>query len=459
MEHAHGPQPERRDVLSVGAIGIASLVLPSAAASASGESPPAGEPQGSGLSAPTGVTAVPIGYVSDDATGAIRVTWDAVDGATSYRVGWATVSSGNGPYTYEAAGTATSFDLVGRVGTDTIHHVVVEASDDSSAFTSTELTCSSVVATGGDVTTFVGNGTIGAAGTTYVVHTFATVGASSFTLNAPYALDHLIVGGGGGGGGCTGRGMCAGGGGGGGVVTGTRALGAATAGETLPVVVGAGGTGGGDIALVESPGVAGYATAGDPSSFDAVTALGGGAGGSAPFTGNADVGDPYALPTPYAGFAAERATGGGGVGQTARQLGASGNDSNGGNGTLSAVATGQRAGGGGGAGGSGNATAGTDTSGQGGIGIASSITGTRTEYGSGGGGGKRGTGSGGPGGVIAGLVTAGGAGGRDAAGSPGVSGRGGGGGGAGRNTEPPVGDAIGGPGGAGIVVVRYALPS
>lgn len=228
--------------------------------------------------------------------------------------------------------------------------------------------CSSVVATGGDITTFVGDGTIGAAGTTYVVHTFATVGASLFTLNAPYALDHLIVGGGGGGGGCTGRDMCAGGGGGGAVVTGTRTLEAATAGETLAVVVGDGGAGGGDIALVESPGVAGYAAAGDASSFDGVTALGGGAGGSAPFTGNADVGDPYALPTPSTVFTEERSTGGGGVGQTKSQLGAIG-----------------------------NATAGTDTSGRGGIGIASSITGTRTEYDSGGGGGKRGTGSGGRG--------------------------------------------------------------
>jgi hypothetical protein len=334
---AHGSRPDRRDVLTVGAVGITSLVLPSAAAAASGEIPPIGE-QGSVLSAPTGVTAVPIGYVSDDATGAIRVTWDAVDGATSYRVGWATVSSGNGPYTYEAAGTATSFDLVGRVGTDTIHHVVVEASDDSATFTSAELTSSSVVATGGDITTFVGDGTIGAAGTTYVVHTFATVG--TFKLNRSIDVEHLVVGGGGGGGGCTGRSMSAGGGGGGGVKTGsvTRSAG------DYGVVVGAGGRGGADVGLTTAP--ESYAIGGDSSSFGEVIALGGGAGGSAPYTGFSgsptDAVGKVALPTPSTEFPDPKATGGGGLGQAFRQLGAEGSQSprrDGGNGTADATGT------------------------------------------------------------------------------------------------------------------------
>ncbi len=152
------------------------------------------------------VTATPLGYVSAGATGAVRVTWDAVAGATSYQVGWATVSSGSGPYTFEDVVSGTSHDLVGLAGSDTTHHVVVRASDGASSLDSAEVTASSVVATGGSITSFVGDGTNGTTGTTYVVHTFATVRSDALTLNAAYALDHLIVGGGG----CTGRGMCVG---------------------------------------------------------------------------------------------------------------------------------------------------------------------------------------------------------------------------------------------------------
>jgi hypothetical protein len=60
-------------------------------------------------------------------------------------------------------------------------------------------------------------------GTTYVIHTFTTVGATSFIVSSSVACDYLVVAGGGGGG--TGRG---GGGGGGGVLQGSVTLTTAT---------------------------------------------------------------------------------------------------------------------------------------------------------------------------------------------------------------------------------------
>ena len=474
-----GAQPvsvsRRRALRAVGtaaALGVTVLVLPHAAAASSGTAGPGTENGGTesagtenggtesaGLVAPT-VTAEPIGYVGSD-TGAIRIEWSPVTGATGYEVGWATAPGA--AYTFIAtAGDTTSYDLTGLVGTDTTHHVVVRATaGGTSGGTSSEVTSSSVIATGGTVTLSPEAGT-----PTHVVHSFATGG--TFKLNRSIDVEHLVVGGGGGGGGCTGRDFCAGGGGGGGVVTGSVTR---TAGDYV-VVVGAGGRGGPDVAITGnppvSPGADGYARGGDSSSFGEVVALGGGAGGSAPFSGTADGGDPAALPSPNTESTAAKATGGGGAGQTSSQVGAGVSPRKGGNGTSSAIVASQRAGGGGGAGGDGNAGSGT-TSGSGGVGVASSISGTSVEYGSGGGGGKRDTGDSGPGGLSdpsdLGLVTAGGRGGLDAAGSAGVEGRGGGGGGSGRRggstpgLNPAAGVAVGGAGGSGVVIVRVALPS
>ncbi|MGA1077262.1 MAG: hypothetical protein ACO307_19385, partial [Ilumatobacteraceae bacterium] len=143
----------------------------------------------------------PIGYVSDANTGAIRVSWNPVTDATGYSVGWATTSSGNGPYTPIDVGNVTSYDLTGRVGTDTTHYIVVSATDgDTVSLNSTEVTSSPVIATGGTVTTFTGNGTIGDAGINYVVHEFTSVGTTTFVLNRSRDGQYLVVGGGGGGG-------------------------------------------------------------------------------------------------------------------------------------------------------------------------------------------------------------------------------------------------------------------
>lgn len=234
------------------------------------------------------------------------------------------------------------------------------------------------------------------------------------------------------------------------------------------VVVGAGGRGGADVALTDATAPVSYAIGGDSSSFGEVIALGGGAGGSAPYKGFSatdDVGK-VALPTPSTEFPDLKATGGGGLGQSFSQPGASGSVSperNGGNGTADVTNTfsgneKQRAGGGGGAGGNGTAGSGT-TSGNGGVGVASSISGTDVEYGSGGGGGKRTGGSSGSGGALPGSSTAGGDGGRDAAGSNGVVGRGGGGGGGSDGSPSGTSVGVGGDGGSGVVIVRVALPS
>ena len=449
----------RRDVLAVGSLGITSSLLPRSAAAASLDGAVAAAP-----AAPTIASAEPAGYLlttGEDANGAIEVTWGEVGGATSYTVSTRT-PSGSGGYVVAGTTTATTLTVTDLAETAT-YDVVVEASNEVGASGPSEpaTAVGTLVATGGTVTSFVADGTNGDDRTRYVVHTFTMLGTSTLTLHRSRALAYLVVGGGGGGGGLTGRGMCAGGGGGGGVVAGDRASADTAVGEPLTIVVGAGGAGGPDASLTASPGADGYARSGASSSFDGVAALGGGAGGSAPFGGGtAETGDAAALPAPNTVATAAKATGGGGVGQATRQLGATGSSWNGGAGTSSSTAASQFGGGGGGAGGDGTATTDASTSGRGGVGVASSITGTRVEYGSGGGGGKRDTGSGGPGGALAGLVSAGGAGGRDAAGSPGVAGRGGGGGGAGRvSSVPSVGNAVGGGGGSGVVIVRYAIPS
>jgi hypothetical protein len=114
-----------------------------------------------------------------------------------------------------------------------------------------------VSATGGTVLT-PGNG--------FKYHTFTSPG--TFTVSSGSAnMDILIVSGGGGGG----AGYYTGGGGAGGVVYGPLI---STVSGSYPVVVGPGGPGGLPFA--------GTAGDGTPSSFDIVTAIGGGGGGSGP---------------------------------------------------------------------------------------------------------------------------------------------------------------------------------
>ncbi len=235
--------------------------------------------------------------------------------------------------------------------------------------------------------------------------TFKT-GSCSWTVPpAITSVDYLIVGGGGSGGAGNGAnlaGLNGGGGGGGGVLTGTRTL---TPGAAIPVVAGVGGY------------WAGYGNSGGsgwPSTFDGLTALGGGGGATGGRAG-----------------AAGSSGGGGGANL---QAGGAGTTGQGFAGQTPGV-NGQ----GGGGGGSGEA-GGTDGVGQGGDGKSSSITGTSTFYGGGGGGAGTSSG-GGDGGGGAGGTSYG------AGGVAGTNWTGGGGGGGNMS--------FGAYGGSGVVIVSY----
>ena len=241
----------------------------------------------------------------------------------------------------------------------------------------------------------------------------------SLTLDLGFFADYLIVGGGGGGGD-----NLAGGGGAGGFLQGT---GVQITNQIYPVVVGAGGAG---AIAGSSP-----SASGANSSWNNITALGGGAGGSAGKAGTAGG---------SGGGAGARfnAANGGGSGSTG-QGNAGGDDVNPG-------WTNAGGGGGGGAGAPGQNNASTSRGGDGGAGLASTITGQSIFYAGGGGGGFdiRNGNSGGLGGN-----GGGGMGGRNGAPTAGTAntGGGGGGGGGGGSTNPS-----GANGGSGVVVLRYA---
>jgi|GEM_PF-562070 len=244
----------------------------------------------------------------------------------------------------------------------------------------------------------------------YRIHTFTTVGNSTFTPPAGVtSVEYLVVAGGGAGSSTNGGG----GGGGGGFLTGT-----ASVSGNVSVVVGAGGVGSASIGMN-----------GSNSSFGTINAMG---GGGSPNGGN--------------GF--NGGSGGGGGIAAISYLGGSGFPGQGYNGGNNNVASPYPGGGGGGAGGAGANGAGSQ-SGVGGIGRASSITGTLTYYAGGGGGGQSAQGA------VWGAGGLGGGGNGGTASSPapqsGTNGLGGGGG-AGGN-----GGGISGSGGSGIVVVRYPV--
>jgi hypothetical protein len=230
------------------------------------------------------------------------------------------------------------------------------------------------------------------------------------------SVQSLAVGGGGSGGGSTG-----GGGGAGGFVY--NASTSITTGN-YPIVVGAGGAG----TAQQSPGLDG----GD-SSFNGITAIGGGGGG-------------YSTGTPAGSPGLSGGSGGGGQNYNGATVGASGASGNGiygqGNsGGLLGVAAGS---GGGGAGGLGSAGTTTSQGGAGGIGMPSSISGSALYY-AGGGGGGAGNGAGGLGGGGPGGSAAGYAGGNNT----------GGGGGGGWDYS----GGSGGAGGSGVVIISYPTGS
>ena len=263
-------------------------------------------------------------------------------------------------------------------------------------------TSNTATATGGTITDSNG----------FRIHTFTSNG--TFTPNGAMNVEVLVVGGGGGGGETIG-----GGGGGGGVVY--SASHAVTA-SGYTITVGAGGAGGNG---------AGYPAGikGGDSSFDSITAIGGGAGAG------------YNLNAVGTGGSA----GGDGAGGGTRASYTVGQGYDGGGASLSNW--------GGGAGGAGEAgtTAVSSKAGDGGDGLEFSISGEAKYYGGGGGGGVRNT----AGGTIGyGGLGGGGNGGITTAGADGTPNTGGGGGGGGF-----VSDLAGGSGGSGIVIIRYPLES
>jgi len=364
------------------------------------------------------LVAAPSGYASaEGGTGAIGVSWSEVVGAQDYEVAWWRQDGGTAAPDGTVTTTDTSVTLTGLAGTDVLHHVVVTARRGETVLIASAATSAMpVIATGGTVSTFIGDGTIGTQDTTYVVHRFDAVGTAALALHRDISIDHLLIAGGGGGGGRIG-----GGGGAGGLLSGTSVRSARR--TAYPVVVGAGGAGGAGVL-----GVGGDGADGSGSSVFGLAAVGGGGG---------------------AGTDARAGRAGGSGGGGSRHLaGGAGGAGTSGQGSAGGAGSGDpdRSGGGGGAGGAG---AGGATGGAGGAGVDSSITGTAKRYAGGGGGAgyliSSGTGSDGGGSA----VTAG-------AGGSGTAGTGGGGGGGGFVTEPGL---PGGAGGSGIVILRYALPA
>jgi hypothetical protein len=257
------------------------------------------------------------------------------------------------------------------------------------------------------------------------------------------SVSYLIVAGGGGGGG-------AGGGGGGGVLASANLV--LSAGTTYPIVVGAAGTG------AQSSVRGGN---GGNSSFNGLTAIGGGGGGN------------------YGGSDTDGAAGGsgGGAGHNtgSTTLGGSGTTGQGFKGGDKPIFYGNNpysSGGGGGGGAVGGNVIANNVSGAGGIGLLNSITGSNLYWAGGGGGGQQGSGTAGNGGL------GGGGGGCGYWSGQGTNGTGGGsalnsgtagfgngsststGGSGGTNTGGGGGGMAisvnyGGPGGSGVVIISY----
>jgi hypothetical protein len=239
----------------------------------------------------------------------------------------------------------------------------------------------------------------------YRIHTFTTVGTSTFTPATSGSVEVLVVAGGGGGGGSAASG--AGGGGGAGEVYYTASFPVTS---SVSVTIGAGGGGGG----------AGSATngiVGSDSSFSSLVTKGGGYGGGGYSGGGAG----------GSGGGSGR-TGTGGASNKTIGFGNNGGSSGGVLGSTSG------AGGGGGAASLGSDSAGGDsTKAAGGNGLSYTISGVSVVYGNGGSGGSR-TGN--------------------LAGNNAQANSGNGGGGADGNTN-----STGGAGGSGIVIVRYPISS
>tara|TARA_R110000868_G_scaffold411190_1_gene702205 strand:+ start:830 stop:2236 length:1407 start_codon:yes stop_codon:yes gene_type:complete len=288
------------------------------------------------------------------------------------------------------------------------------------------------VAQGGDV--IVNDGT-------YWYHTFKSSG--TFTAAPDLTCDYLVVAGGGGGGGGAYDGN--GGGGAGGLRSTVTRTGGNPAGVNLespllltegtyPITIGGGGPGG-----YATDGSKSFGTQGGSSTFSTITSIGGGYGASNTIGG---------------GGGGNGGAGGGSFGTSSASTGGAGTANQGynGGGTTSNGPWGSGGGGGGAGAIGGSGTSGSSSpnaiGGAGGAGVANSITGSSVTY-AGGGGASTGYGSQGAGGS-----GGGGAGTKSSInGNAGTFATGSGGGGNGNQGYP----AIGGNGGSGIVIIRYAM--
>jgi len=278
-----------------------------------------------------------------------------------------------------------------------------------------------IVATGGVVST------ISVGGVTYKVHTFASTGSSAFavsSIGSDNTVEYLAVAGGGGGGGGGNSNTRGGGGGAGGFISSTFAA----ISQSYSFVVGGGGA-------ASAVGLGNVGGTGSTTSIFGITLLGGGGGGS------------YAVNN---GVGVSGGSGGGGGTQSAAAGGTSINGRGNSGGTSAAYNndTSTGAGGGGGFGSvgeNGNAD-GSGNGGDGGLGIASAISGSSFIYAAGGGGG---------GGLVGGSAEsgggAGGSGSQSGFAASANTGSGGGGASAQANNFP------GGPGGSGVIIVRYPI--
>jgi glycine rich protein len=250
----------------------------------------------------------------------------------------------------------------------------------------------------------------------FKIHTFTTVGTSSFGLrDATGDVEYLVVGGGAAAAGIGGSGVATGGGGGGGFRTGSMSL----VSGSYVVIVGDGGVGT----------TTAIGANGQNSQFNTIISLGGGGGGADISNGRHGI-----------------AGGSGGGGGASSGVGA------GGEGTIGQGSPGGAgantggvfiAGGGGGAGASGSNGDDAFVSGSGGSGSLNSFSGTPTYYAGGGAGGSLSTWS------RPGAAGGGGTGNSGIAGGNATANTGGGGGGTGN------GNLAGGSGGSGIVIIRY----
>lgn len=431
MSRLSARRVSRRTTLA--GLGITTLALPSASASASPV-----DPQGATPPAPTTVVAT-----RED--GRMTATWtvDSEDGVTGFVVEYAEDGS-------ETWIEATSSPVVGSPpareltvngltnGTAYLVRVSVMA-DGRTGSATTSSAVTPVAAASGGTTSEAGG---------YRTHRMTTDGNLTFALARE--VEYLVVGGGGGGG----AGHAGGGGGAGAVITGSGVT--VAAGEALAVSIGAGGSGGVQDSTPQLAATKGGATSLSPgplsgATLPTVTAAGGGSGAS---------GDPVGVAATSGG------SGGGGAGERTTTLragagagGGAGTSAGGaGSGADSAYGLG---GGGGGSSTAGGAAEGADpdlvSAGDGGDGTEWPAGSGEWFAGGGGGGGWHDEdrsfavagGNGGSGG--------GGAGGRSSdteARAADATGFGSGGGGAGVR---PLGDRDGGAGSDGIVIVRYLI--